>query len=72
LEQCQIENVKIKERDKNQYPLTNKYMTLHLPVMVHTLQDKVAWLTLSRIKNVNKNQGKKRGTQHKFKSSLNI
>ena len=47
-------------------------MTLHLPVMVHTLQDKVAWLTLSRIKNVNKNQGKKRGTQHKFKSSLNI
>ena len=34
-------------------------MTLHLPVMVHTLQDKVAWLTLSRIKNVNKNQAKK-------------
>jgi hypothetical protein len=47
-------------------------MTLHLPVMVHTLQDKVAWLTLSRIKNVNKNQAKKRGTQRKFKSSLNI
>jgi hypothetical protein len=34
-------------------------MTFHLPDMVQTLQDKVAWLTLSRIKNVNKNQAKK-------------
>ena len=47
------------QRKRQKYPLTNKYMTLHLPVMVHTLQDKVAWLTLSRIKNVNKNQAKK-------------
>ena len=46
-------------------------MTFHLPDMVQTLQDKVAWRTFSRIKTVIKNPAE-RGTKRKFISSLNI
>jgi hypothetical protein len=62
-EQCRIER-----KRQNQCPLTNKYITFHFPGMGQTLQDKVAWLTISRIKNVIQNQAK----NVNFKSSLNI